>query len=82
MERKSLDPNNIWFVCDKCGTPYDDQLEEIIPPEKIKGSIEWANTPTKDKDKWDALTKLRIREEHETKKRESKRQEPTEFSKG
>ena len=73
MERKLLDPNNIWFVCDKCGTSYDDQLEEIIPPEQIKGSIEWAYSPTSDKNKWDALTKLRIREEYETKKRKSKR---------
>ena len=72
MEQKSLNPNNIWFVCDKCGTSYDDHMEEIIPPEKIKGSIEWAYSPTSDEDRWDALTKLRIREEYEAKKRKSK----------
>ena len=42
-EKRLLNHKNIWFVCDKCGTPYDDHMEEIIPPEEIKGSIEWAN---------------------------------------
>ena len=72
MEQKSLKPSNIWFVCDKCGTAYDDDLHEIIEPKDIIGSIEWAYTPTSDKNKWDALEKLRIREEHENKERESK----------
>ena len=66
--KKSLNPNNIWFICDKCGTPYGDDMEEIIPPEEIVGSIEWANTPTSDENKFDALEKSRIREEHEYKK--------------
>ena len=70
-ERKSLKNENLWFVCDKCGTAYDDHLEEIIPPEEIKGSIEWANTPTKDENYMDALNKLTIREEYEAKKRKS-----------
>ena len=40
MEQKSLNPNkDLWFVCDKCGTEYDEFLEEIIPAEEIKGSI-------------------------------------------
>ena len=73
MERKQSSLNkDLWFVCDKCGTEYDEFLEEIIPAEQIKGSIEWAYTPTTDKNKWDALEKLRIREEHENKERESK----------
>ena len=63
--------NDLWFVCNKCGTPYDSHMEEIIPPEEIRGSIEWANTPTSDKDRMDALIKLKIREEHENKKRKS-----------
>jgi hypothetical protein len=71
MERKSLNPDDIWFVCDKCGTSYDDHMEEIIPPEEIKGSIEWAYSPTSYENRWDALEKLRIREEYETKKRKS-----------
>ena len=66
MDQKSLgnkdiypmDPDDIWFVCDKCGTSYNDHLEEIIPPEQIKGSIEWAYSPTSYEDRWDALTKL------------------------
>jgi len=73
MKAKSLHPNNIWFVCDKCGTSYGDDMEEIIPPEEMRGTIEWANTPTSDEDRWDALTKLKIREEYENKKRKSKR---------
>ena len=73
MEQKSLNPNkDLWFVCDKCGTEYDEFLEEIIPPEEIKGSIEWAYSPTSYENRWDALEKLRIREEYEAKKRESK----------
>ena len=83
MEQKSLNPNkDLWFVCDKCGTEYDEFLEEIIPPEEIKGSIEWAYSPTSYENRWDALTKLRIREGYENKKRKSKRKESTEFSKG
>jgi len=70
MERKLL--SNLWFVCDKCGTEYDDHLDEIIPPENIQGSIEWAKTPTSDENKFDALEKARIREEYEHKKCESK----------
>ena len=80
MEQKSLankdiypmDPDDIWFVCDKCGTSYNDNLEEIIPPEEIKGTIEWANSPTSYENRWDALKKLQIREDYENKKRESK----------
>tara|TARA_R100000458_G_C8271649_1_gene246392 strand:- start:685 stop:930 length:246 start_codon:yes stop_codon:yes gene_type:complete len=79
MESKSLknkdiypmDSDDVWFVCDKCGTPYNDHLEEIVSPELIRGTIEWANTPTKDEDRWDALIKLNIREEYEAKKRKS-----------
>lgn len=70
-EKRLLNHKNIWFVCDKCGTPYDDHMEEIIPPEEIKGSIEWANTPTNNENYMDALTKLKIREEYEAKKRKS-----------
>ena len=91
MEQKSLnqnkdiypmDPDDIWFECNKCGTKYNDHLEEIIPPEEIKGSIEWAYSPTSHENRWDALTKLTIRERYENKKCESKGEEPTEFSKG
>ena len=71
MEQKSLNPNDIWFVCDKCGTSYDDHMEEIIPLEEIKGSIEWAYSPTSYENRYDALEKSRIREEYETKKCES-----------
>ena len=79
MDQKSLgnkdiypmDPDDIWFVCDKCGTSYNDHLEEIIPPEQIKGSIEWAYSPTSYEDRWDALTKLNLREAYENKKRKS-----------
>ena len=71
MEQKSSVNKDLWFVCDKCGTEYDEFLEEIIPAEQIKGSIEWAYSPTSNKNKWDALEKLRIREEHENKERES-----------
>ena len=67
-----IDPDDIWFVCDKCGTSYNDHLEEIIPPEQIKGSIEWAYSPTSYEDRWDALTKLNLREAYENKKRKSK----------
>ena len=81
-EKRLLNHKNIWFVCDKCGTPYDDHMEEIIPPEEIKGSIEWAYSPTSHENRWDALTKLTIREQYENKKRESEGEEPTEFSKG
>jgi len=70
QEKKSLNPDDIWFVCDKCGTSYDDHMEEIIPPEQIKGSIEWAYSPTSDEDRWDALEKARLREQHEAINRE------------
>ena len=73
MQEKKSKVNDIWFVCDKWGTSYDDDLEEIIPPEEIKGSIEWAYSPTSYENRWDALEKLRIREEYETKKRKSER---------
>ena len=63
--KKSLNPNNIWFICDKCGTTYGDDMEEIIPPEEIVGSIEWANTPTSYENRYDALEKARIRATHE-----------------
>ena len=77
-----MDPDDIWFTCDKCGTAYNDHMEEIIQPEEIKGSIEWAYSPTSHENRWDALTKLTIREQYENKKRESEGEEPTEFSKG
>ena len=64
---------NLWFVCDKCGTSYNDQLEEIVDPKDIVGSIEWAYSPTSNENKFDALEKSRIREEHERKKRKSQR---------
>ena len=73
--------DEIWFEC-KCGIKYNDSLEEIIPPEEIKGSIEWAYSPTSYENRWDALKKLQIREAYENKKRESEGEEPTEFSKG
>ena len=77
MEQKSLknkdifpiDPEDLWFVCDKCGTSYNDSLEEIIPPEEIKDSVEWAYSPTSYKNRMDAIIKAKIREEYETKKR-------------
>ena len=65
-----IDPDDIWFVCDKCGTTYNDHLEEIIPPKEIKGSIEWAYTPTSFENRWDALEKLKIRDVHENKNKE------------
>ena len=82
MKAKSLNPNNIWFTCDKCGTPYGDDMEEIIPPEEIRGTIEWANTPTSTENKWEALDKLKVRIQHENKECESKGKKLTEFSKG
>ena len=86
MEKRSLenihpmDSEEIWFEC-KCGIKYNDSLEEIISPENIKGSIEWAHTPTSYENRWDALTKLTTREEYENKKCKSKRKsiaEPSE----
>ena len=71
-KKSKLHPDNIWFVCDECGTSYDDHMEAIIPEEEIRGTIEWANTPTSTENKWDALDKLNIRIQHEHKKRESK----------
>lgn len=83
MERKQSSLNkDLWFVCDKCGTEYDEFLEEIIPSEEIKGTIEWANTPTLDANKWDAITKSTIRGKYESKECESKGKESTKFSKG
>ena len=67
-----MELNNLWFVCDKCGTAYDDNLEEILKPKPEKNSIEWAHTITLEKDKWDAITKANIRIQHENKKCESK----------
>ena len=77
-----MDPDDIWFVCDKCGTSYNDHLEEIIPPEEIKGSIEWAYSPTSYENRLDALTKLTIRERYENKKCKSKRKSIAKSSKG
>ena len=57
-------PEDVWFEC-KCGIKYNDHLEEVIPPEEIRGTIEWANTPTTDKNYIDAITKFKIREKHE-----------------
>ena len=74
--------NNLWVVCDKCGTEYDHDLEEIINPKDIKGTIEWANTPTSTENKWEALDKLKVRIQYENKKCESKGKKLTEFSKG
>ena len=71
---------DLWFVCDKCGTEYDQDLEEIIKPEDVKGSIEWAYSPTSDENRMDALTKLTIREAYENKKRKSEGEESTESS--
>ena len=57
QEKKSKENEDLWFQCPKCGTQYDEYCEEIVPPEEIVGSIEWANTPTSDKNKFDALKK-------------------------
>lgn len=82
MQEKKLKENeDLWFTCSKCGTQYNEYCEEIIPPEKIKGSIEWAYSPTSHKNRWDALTKLTIREAYENKKRKSQGEESTESSK-
>ena len=70
MHKKNLkESKDLWFTCPKCGTDYDEYLEEVFRPENIVGSIEWAYSPTSNKNKFDALTKLRIREEYENKKR-------------
>ena len=83
MQAKKLkEIKDLWFVCDKWGTEYDEHLEEIIHPKEIKGTIEWAYTPTSYEDRWDALEKLKIREEYENKKCESKGKKSTKFSKG
>ena len=82
QEKRSRENEDLWFTCPKCGTDYDEYCEEIIPPEEIKGSIEWAYSPTSHENRWDALTKLTIRERYENKKRESEGEELTEFSKG
>ena len=69
QEKKSrINKDYLWFVCDKCGTEYDHDLEEIILPEDVKGSVEWAYSPTSYENKMDALTKLTIREKYENKK--------------
>ena len=66
MHKEKLKENeNLWFVCDKCGTAYDDHLEEIIPEEEIKGSKAWAYSPTSDENRWDALEKVRLRDIYE-----------------
>ena len=44
--------------------------------------ITWAHTPTSYENRWDALKKLRIREEYENQERESKGKKSTKFSKG
>ena len=62
-----IDPEDLWFVCDKCGTSYNDSLEEIIPPEDIKGSIEWAYSSTSYENRMDAIAKSKTREEYENK---------------
>ena len=74
--------NDLWFVCDKCGTEYDHDLEEIINPKDIRGTIEWANTPTSTENRWEALDKLKVRIQHENKECESKGKKLAEFSKG
>ena len=76
------DLKDLWFVCDKCGTEYDSHLEEIIKPEDIKGSIEWAYSPTSDENYIDAIEKARLRGEYENKKCKGKRKKSTKFSKG
>ena len=73
---------NIWFICDKCGTAYDDDLEEIVDPKDIRGTIEWANSPTSTENRWEALDKLKVRMKYENKKCESKRENATESSTG
>ena len=70
QEKRSRENEDLWFTCPKCGTDYDEYCEEIIPPEEIKGSIEWAYSPTSDEDRWDALKKARLREQHEAINRE------------
>mgnify|MGYP003678814149 CR=1 FL=1 len=55
-----IDPDDIWFVCDKCGTSYNDSLEEIISNE-TKGSIKWAYTPTDNANYMDAIKKSEIK---------------------
>ena len=70
MHKKSLKQNDIWFICRKCKTAYDEQLEEVTPEEDI---IAWAYSPTSDANKWDALEKVKIREAYEDKKRKGKR---------
>ena len=75
MNSEDLDPIKgvLWFVCDECGTEYDEHLEEIIHQKDIRGTIEWANTPTSTENRLDALDKLKIRIQYENKERKSKR---------
>ena len=83
MEQKSSNPNrDLWFTCSVCGTEYNEYCEIIVPKQDIRGTIEWANTPTLDANKWDAITKSTIRGKHESKECESKGTESTKFSKG
>ena len=67
-----MELNNLWFVCDKCGTAYDNDMEEIIEEEDLLYDLEWANRPTSNENIWEAITKATIRIQHENKKCESK----------
>ncbi len=62
--------NLLWFVCDKCGTSYDNHMEEIYDADSEE--LQWANTPTSNENIWEAITKATIRIQHENKKCESK----------
>lgn len=70
---KQLD--DLWFVCDVCGSEYGHNLEllnvndeDIHPQEKI----DWAYKTTSYENRYDAITKANIRIQHENKKCESK----------
>jgi len=65
QETNYKEKREIWFKCSKCNTDYDDNLEEIIPEEKIVGSKAWAYSPTSDENKFDALAKSRFRDIYE-----------------
>lgn len=70
MKRKLS--RDLWFVCDECGTEYDNDLEKIdvsIHPQEI---IDWAYKPTTNENYIDAIEKAIIRGKHENKKCESK----------
>ena len=65
QEKRSRENEDLWFTCPKCGTDYDEYMEEVFRPEEIKGSIEWAYSPTSYENRYDALEKARIRATHE-----------------